>query len=175
MKTSNIAKTGKIQISWKAVKNADEYDVYSATSKNGKYKKIATTTRTSFTNASAKAGQTYYYKVKAKTDDKSVNNSVFSKVVKGTCDLSAPVVKVKKAGKKKVKVSWNAVKGAKTYVVYRATSANGKYVKVATTKKLSFTNKKLKSGKTYYYKVKAISKNTAANSAFSSVKKCKAK
>lgn len=43
-------------------------------------------------------------------------------------------------------------------VVYRATSKNGKYKAVSTIKKgstVSYTNKKLTSKKTYYYKVRA--------------------
>ena len=53
---------------------------------------------------------------------------------------------------------------------------NGTYKKMFTTKKLKLTNLSLKSGKTYYYKVKAIKTNkTAANSAFSIVKKVKCK
>ena len=174
-KASNIAKTGKIKVTWDAVEGADEYAVYRSTSEKGSYKKMITVTGTSYTNTSAKAGTTYYYKVKALSDDKDVNNSELSKVVKRTCDLKRPVVTAKSTVKKQVKLTWKKVSGAKKYTVYRATSKNGKYKKIATTTKLSYTNKSLKAGKTYYYKVKAIAKKSAANSAFSVVDKCKVK
>lgn len=175
VKAFNNTVTGKNRVSWKAVAGAEEYAVYRSTSKNGAYKKMFTTTGTTYTNTSAKAGTLYYYKVKALTGDKSVDDSKFSAVVKRTCDLKKPVVTAKSPAKKQVKLTWKKVSGAKKYAVYRATSKNGKYTKIATTSKLSYTNKKLKSGKTYYYKVKAIAKNSAANSAFSTVDKCKSR
>ena len=64
--------------------------------------------------------------------------------------------------KKKAKLTWKKSKGYKAdaYEVYRATSKNGKYVKVFTTKSaaaLSYTgSKKLKSGKKYYFKVRGV-------------------
>jgi fibronectin type 3 domain-containing protein len=162
-----------VQLTWKAVNGADEYIVYRAKAKDAPYKKVITTTGTKYTNITGEAGKTYYYKVKAVSDDKKVENSEFSKVVKRTYDLSRPVVTAKSKTKKQVKLTWKKVDGAKKYVVYRATSKDGKYTKIATTTKTSYTNKKLKSGKTYYYKVKAIAKNSAANSACSVADKCK--
>lgn len=174
-KVSNVAKTGKIKVTWDAVEGADEYAVYRSTSEAGSYKRMHITTGTTYTNTNATAGKTYYYKVKALSDDKSVDNSELGNVVKRTCDLKRPVVTAKSTVKKQVKLTWKKVSGAKKYTVYRATSKNGKYKKIATTTKLSYTNKSLKAGKTYYYKVKAIAKKSAANSAFSVVDKCKVK
>ncbi|MCI8645580.1 MAG: fibronectin type III domain-containing protein [Firmicutes bacterium] len=84
--------------------------------------------------------------------------------------LKTPVVTVK-AGKKYAKISWKKVAGAKGYQVYRATSKNGTYKKIATVsaKKLSVKATKLKSGKKYYFKVRAY-----ANSVKSSYSKVKA-
>ncbi|MBQ5850044.1 MAG: Ig-like domain-containing protein, partial [Lachnospiraceae bacterium] len=69
-------------------------------------------------------------------------------------------VKVKSAKKKTVEISWAPVKDADGYVVYMATEKNGKYQKIATTKKdaTSYSKTKLKSKKTYYFKVCAIRK-----------------
>lgn len=50
---------------------------------------------------------------------------------------------------------WNKVSGAKGYKLYRASSKKGKYKLVATVKGLSYKDKKLTSGKVYWYKVKA--------------------
>ena len=175
VKASNVASTGKIKLTWNKVTGAKEYKVYRATSKNGKYTLMKTVKSTSYINTSAKAGKTYFYKVKAVSADKDVLASKYSAVVKKTADLKAPVVTAKAKAKKQVKLSWKKVDGAKKYVIYKATSKNGKYTKIATITKLTYTNKNLKSGKTYYYKVKAIAKNSAANSAFSTVDKCKAK
>lgn len=175
VKASNVAKSGKVKVTWGKVEGAVKYEVYRATSKNGKYTLVKTVTETSYTDKSTNVGKSFFFKVKAISSDKNVTASAFSKVVKGTVDLKMPVVTAKSKSKKQVKLSWKKVSGAKKYEIYRATSKNGKYKKIATTTKTSYTNKKLKSGKTYYYKVKAIAKKKAANSAFSTVDKCKSK
>ncbi len=84
------------------------------------------------------------------------------------------------AGKKKATVKWKKVSKASGYYVYRSTSKNGKYKKVATIKKGSTTkyvDKKLKSNKKYYYKVKAYTTTNGvkAEGSFSKVKSVKAK
>ena len=70
-------------------------------------------------------------------------------------------------------VTWGNVAGAKSYIVY--TSKDGKkFIKAATTTKLTVTLKKLTAGKKVYVKVKAV--NTyGKNSAYSAVKSVKVK
>ena len=76
-----LTQKGDPKLTWSAVTGASQYEVYRATSKNGTYTKMFTTSNLSYTNTSAKAGTTYYYKVKAISKVKSVANSVFSTVV----------------------------------------------------------------------------------------------
>lgn len=68
--------------------------------------------------------------------------------------LGKPAIKsAAKSGASAVKVSWSKVPGAAGYEVYRN---NGKtWTKVGTTKSASFTDKKVKKGTTYSYKVRA--------------------
>ena len=89
--------------------------------------------------------------------------------------MKRPVVKASSPSPKRIKLTWNKISGAKSYVVYRATSKNGTYKKITTVKGISYINKSLKKGKTYYYKVRALHKNAEANSAYSIVvtQKCK--
>ncbi len=88
--------------------------------------------------------------------------------------VTATVVK----NKKKVTLKWKKVKNANGYVVYRATKKNGKYTKVKTITKAStvkFTDKKVKKGKTYYYKVRAYKKasGTKVYGTYSAARKVK--
>jgi hypothetical protein len=73
--------------------------------------------------------------------------------------LAKTTVKTAKSSKaKKATITWSKVTGADGYEVYQATSKSGKYTKVTTIKKgstVSYTKSSLKSGKTYYYKVRA--------------------
>ena len=76
-----LTQKGDPRLTWNAVTGASQYEVYRATSKNGTYTKMFTTSNLSYTNTSAKAGTTYYYKVKAVSKVKSTANSAFSTVV----------------------------------------------------------------------------------------------
>lgn len=55
----------------------------------------------------------------------------------------------------KVKISWQPVNELDGYIVYRATSKTGKYTIKKVTEGTSYINS-VKSGKTYYYKVKGF-------------------
>ena len=166
--------TGKPKLTWKSVSGAEKYYIVRSTSKNGTYTKLATVTGTSYIDKTAKAGVKYFYKVKA-LHAKDSADSAYSTVVSRVCDLAKPVVTIKlKSGDPQL--TWKKVEGATKYYVYRATSKNGEYTRVKTTKTAtSFKDTGVKAGKTYYYKVKAVHSNTDANSAYSSVKSIKAK
>ena len=81
---------------------------------------------------------------------------------------------------KKVTLKWKKNSKATGYEIYRATKKNGKYKKIRTIKKAAaatFTDSKVKKGKTYYYKVRAYKtvKGNKANGKFSAVRKVKIK
>ena len=170
---SNVASSGKIRISWKKIDGAAKYEVYRATSKNGTYTLLKTTTSTSLTNTTVTAGNTYYYKVKA-IASKSAANSAESEIVSRTCDLAQPTVSIALSSNKPM-VSWKKVNGATKYGIYRATSRTGTYSKVKTTTSLNWKDTTAKSGKTYYYKVVAVASKSAANSTCSSIVSIKSK
>ena len=54
-----------------------------------------------------------------------------------------------------VSLKWDSCVGVTGYEVYRTTTKTGTYTKVATVKTTSYKNTGLKSGETYYYKVRA--------------------
>ncbi len=65
-----------------------------------------------------------------------------------------------------VKITWGKVGGADSYEVYRKVKG-GSYSKVGTTRKTYFTDKKAKSGKKYYYVVKAVNEAGKSDSSSS--------
>ena len=72
--------------------------------------------------------------------------------------LSKPTVKASSSSYNSNKLSWNKVKGASGYEVLRATSKTGTYKSVKTITSgstVSYTDKSLATGTTYYYKVRA--------------------
>ena len=154
---ASSASYSSLKISWSKVSDASGYQVYRATSKNGKYTLVKTTTGTSYTDTKRTTGTTYYYKIRAyKTvNGKKVYGS-FSSVVYAKPALSKPgSITAKNAGSKKVKISWSKVSGASGYQVYYSTSKSGTYKLLKTTTSLYYTKSGLTKGKTYYFKVRA--------------------
>lgn len=167
---TNNSDTGKIVVKWNSVPGADSYEVWRATTKNGTYSKISTTSKLSLTNSSATIGETYYYKVKSISSDPDLEESVLSSAVSGIYKCARPVITVTNASTGKITVKWSEIKGASKYYVYRATSKSGTYSKVATVTTTSYTDSGGTLGKTYYYKVKAISESGSdSNSSYSTV------
>lgn len=168
-------KTAKI--TWKAVANADGYEVYRSTSKNSGFKKTASVTKTSAADSSLKTGKTYYYKVRAYA--KINGNNVYSKcsaVRSVKTSLGKTGNLSLKTGKAKVTVKYGKVKGANGYKIYRSTKKSGGFKCVKTIKSgntVKFVNKNLKKGKNYYYKVRAYRTvdGKKVYGAYSSVKK----
>ena len=146
---------------------AGSYQIYRATSKNGSYTRIKTATGTAYTDTTAAANKTYYYKVKAKIGTVS---SSFSNIAGKTCKCARPEITLKLNSSKKAVISWNAVSGAKSYTVYRATSKTGTYKAVKTLTAKKWTDTSVSKGKKYYYKVRANGSSSSANSAYSTVK-----
>lgn len=86
-------------------------------------------------------------------------------------------LKVKAVSSKAIRLTWNKVKGATGYQVYRYNKAKGKYVLCCTTKKVSWQNSSLKANTNYSYKVRAykVKNNEKHFGAFSKVVKGKTK
>ena len=91
----------------------------------------------------------------------------------GSSSVAAPAINsAKLTGKTEATVNYKASANADSYTIYRSTSAKGTYTAIKSgVKTLSYTDKTVKGGKTYYYKVKAV--KGSATSAFSGYKAVK--
>lgn len=67
------------------------------------------------------------------------------------------------AGKNAAQLNWKAVKGATNYIVYCTDSKNGTYKKLFTTQSTTAKVMKLKSNRTYYFRVRAVAKLDSGN------------
>lgn len=147
------------KLSWKKPAGTTGTELYRSTSKSGTYKKIAATTGTSYRDKGLDTGKRVYYKARVYTE---VNGTKYYSAYSNIVSVKPTLAKVQgvKANPSynKVKITYKRTDGANGYVIYRAARKNGKYKKLATVKgnkKRSYTNKKLKTGKRYYYKVRA--------------------
>ena len=181
--TSKIAtatNSSAIKIAWKAVPGATGYRVFQYDTKTKKYVTLKTTTGTSYTVTKLKSGTSYKFAVRAYT---IVNGKVYwaagYKTITATTNPGTPTLKAV-AGTRKATLSWNKQNGATGYLLYMATSKNGKYTKIATLKgntKVSYTKTGLTKGRYYYFKVIAYKTVGSTNlyGAYSSVRYVKVK
>ena len=142
-----------VKLTWKKAANAKKYQVYRATSKNGKYKLVKTVKGTTFVNKKLTTGKKYYYKVRG------INGKVkgkFSAVKSAAPKLKAVKGLSAKKELKAVELSWSKVKGAAGYEVYRCKTAKGKFKQIGIARELSYWDGGLSFGKTYYYKIRAF-------------------
>lgn len=157
-----------VKVTWEPVSKCSGYKVYRKT-ENGSYKRIATvkgSTKSNFTDKSAKSGIKYIYKVVAYSGNYTSYYTEVSRYYIDNPELSSA-----KSSKSGVTTKWETVKGASGYYVYRK-EGSGSYKKIATVKggtKKSYLDKSAKKSKTYTYKVKAYYSKTT--SAYSNTKK----
>lgn len=152
--SSGVDQQGKPLIRWNAVPEAVRYTVYRATSSEGVYTRYYTTPYTSFNNASAKAGMTYYYKICAVEGDGSEGALTSPLGIKAR--LAEPTISsvgADEAGEPCIK--WFPVEGAQKYVIYRSISPDGAFRKYFTTAATSFTNFSAETGDVFFYKIAA--------------------
>ena len=139
--------------------SAEEYIVYRKTA-DSSWAKVGKTTKSAFTDKTAKSGTKYIYTVAATS---SVAKSSYDNCGVYVYYLATPKLASVTNKNGSVVFKWNSVKGAKGYNVYRKTSKNGKWIKIAATTNTSYTDKNVKSGSNYYYIVKAYNgKNTSS-------------
>ena len=174
---SNLKVTNKtynsISLSWDKVADAEGYEILRATSKNGTYTKVNSTTATSFKDSNLTTNKTYYYKIRAYTG-KNLIFSAYSTSTNTKISFATPSnLKVTSKTYNSISLSWSKVEGAEGYEVWMATSKNGKYTKVNTTKATTFKHTNLSLNKTYYYKIRAYTGNKKINSSYSSITNAK--
>ena len=146
-----------IALSWKKADRAEEYQVYRAAEKKGTYKRISTTSKTSLNNIRLATGKTYYYKVRAyRTVNGKKVYSPYTNIASARPKPSAPSFSLK-AGRGRITASWKGVSGATGYRIYRASAKNGKFsvIRDSCGRAGSYTSTRLRSRKTYYYKMRA--------------------
>ena len=149
------ATENKAQLTWDTVANADYYNVY--LSENNEYTYLGIATDGSFTAESLTPGKTYEFVVRAYieiTDSTVKGNTASVKI--STKPEKVTSVKVSGTKTDSHTLTWSKAKGASHYHIYRYSSAEGKYILVAKTDKLTYNFTGLSAGKTYSYKIKSV-------------------
>ena len=160
-----------ITLKWSKISEADYYRVYKYNTKTKKYEKLKDVTSTSLKIKDLKAGTGYKYKVRAvtKAGDLKIFSDFSAEFATATKTKTPSISSIYSKTKGKAVVKWNNVSGESGYQLYYATSKDGTYKKVKSysANKTAGSKSKLKSGKKYYFKVRAY-KKTASGTVYSS-------
>ena len=169
IKLSSIKATdyNKINIKWKKTSGATNYIVYYKKAGGGKWIKVKTldNKKSSYTHTSSKkypivVGQKYTYTVKA-YNKKTKKSGSYNK--KGLTANTIPqtvtgmVATFNDEVDPTVTISWQPAKGATSYVVYFRTKDNTKWLRLGTTKSLSYTDEGPYRGYNNTYTVRSYS------------------
>ncbi len=148
-----------IKLNWDKSSDTTHYVVYRSTKANSGYKMIATTNKAQYVDKSVERNKAYYYKITTYKNH-TICESDKSSYVKAI-SLSAPKTTVASQSKNKIKITWNKNNYATGYIIYRANGKGKPYKKVATITskmKVTYTDKKVKANRNYYYSVQAYRK-----------------
>ena len=152
-----------VKIQFGRSEHAGAYEIYRTAGTSSK--KIAVVTSLVFTDSNPVGNQKMTYTVKAISGDPAnYTDAGFgaAKSIKLPKTPKKPKVKALKDGR--VSVSFQKIKGVKTYLIYRADSKNGTYKLIKKVKKAntySYIDKtNTKKGRKYYYKIAALKNGT---------------
>ena len=143
-----------ITVKWNTVSDADGYILYRKT-ENTEWEEIADLKGKvkSFEDTTCQSGEIYSYTVKAYNGD-----------VESSCDydgvssmfLAIPKLKTASNASKGIKITWEKVKGANSYIIGRKTGSTG-WVKIAEVDDVnSYIDNSAKAGTTYTYTVVSV-------------------
>ena len=183
LKTTSItavkaATSTSVKLEWKAVDGASGYQIYRSTSKDSDYKKVGQVegrnTR-KFEDQTLEAGKTYYYQVRAyKSGSAKDGVASFSKAQKAWTIKQVVFSQITSDSKNQVTLGWKKVSKAQGYVICRSSKSRGGFEKIAEISSgttLTYTDKSVTSGNTYYYKMAATYKikGSAGRGSYSNV------
>lgn len=173
IKTDSVT-TSSIKLSWKKNSSATHYAVYIF--RNGEWERFPLTTKNYLTVKELKSGTKYKFKIRAYNSQTKTysEDSIF--YVEKTRVAKVKGLKASAIKTTSVKLTWNKVTGATGYTVYYSTDKKT-WKKAKNVTGTALTVSKLKSKKTYYFKVRGYSKvdDTYTYGAYSSVIKAKTK
>lgn len=157
----------KQTITWKKNNDAKGYQIYQSTSKDGTYKKIKTISNkktTSYKVTGLQPGEKYFYKVRCINKVDGVTGYSDYSTVRGARVAKAVIKQAEGDSGTKIKLTWDEVKDADSFVIYRSTSSGGTYKKIGTAEgtATSYTDSKLQMTKMYYYKLEVKMKGYKA-------------
>jgi len=147
--------SSSIKISWQTVTNAVTYIIQRSASSTGPYIQVGNSSANTYTDNDVSPSTVYYYNVFARNiiGDSNTSNYVTSQTpaIPIPSNVSATV-----QSSNSISITWNATTEAKSYRIYRSTTATGTYTQIGTSDTVSYTDTGLTPSTIYYYKISTV-------------------
>ena len=168
--TGTAVNESAIQLSWLKNNKVTGYEVYSGDEKT----KLGTTKDSKFTVVGLSGATNYQFKVRSYVVTASGTTYGAFTSVDARTGVGKPTISGTSYGKTRATVQWNGATTVSGYEIYRSTTANGTFRKIAVMPATAgmYSDSGLTSGSTYYYRVRAYDKlaeDTFAYGEFSDV------
>jgi fibronectin type 3 domain-containing protein len=154
--TKGVVTDSSIAISWQTATGALSYKIYISTTQTGTYEVQGTATGTQYTLNRLTAGTTYYIKVTAIS---GTRESAASGVLTAQTAVKTPSVPTgvtaATASVTSITVTWTAVEGASSYIIYGGTSSSS-LAQIGTSISATYTHTGLTAATMYYYAVASV-------------------
>ena len=163
----------RVRVTWDEVAGATVYIVYRASTADGVYEEIGSTSATMFDDMGIVPGTVYWYRVRACNDGgcSPLSPEDFGYAGEPREQLPPPAPTGISASDgtytDRVRVTWDEVAEATLYRVYRTLNPTGEFAEIGQTASPPFDDLDVAQGTTYWYRVKAC--NQAGCSPFSDV------
>lgn len=150
--TSVSNATSGISVKWKKVSNATRYRVYRRGSNQSKWTYLDTVTSNNFLDKKVSGGKFYRYTVRAVKGKKLSSYNRNGLVIKRLTNPQS----IKAANKTfSIDLTWAKTTGATGYRVYKKSANETNWSYLGSVKNTSYSDKKVTSGKSYRYTVRA--------------------
>ena len=179
LKAQTVSETS-VRLRWSKASRATGYYVYRIEG-DGDVKRIASTTKNSYTVTKLKVGKKYTYKVYAyrKSGKKTYRSQKGSPSLTVETKVKKPAApsnfRIASYGNRSILLKWSKVKEARGYIVYQFNEKTGRYKRLGVTKDTSYRVSGLKTGTTYQFVLKSYRRVQGKNAYSKNSKEVKGK
>nr|MCR5641158.1 fibronectin type III domain-containing protein [Lachnospiraceae bacterium] len=147
-------------VSWDKLDNVTGYRIEVMTTSSSvpvKTVTVANASTTSTTITGLSEGTTYSFRAYSYVTVEGTTYYGLLNSITTATGIYTPQITVASNTTRRATLTWSVTNSGVKYMIYRSDTANGEYAYIArtTTDANSFTDKKLTSGRTYYYKIRA--------------------
>lgn len=156
---------GRVGLKWNPSAGAVKYKIYRTVTSGKSRELLATVADTSFIDATARQGETYYYSLKSVSDAGKESGFSDERYIKvpvagGGLPVRPPEWVGALVGEKSIQLAWlpSPSSNAVAYNIYRSRERGKGFQLIGSTQDTNFTDANVKEGETYFYALTTLNK-----------------